>query len=311
MTSAKQTQVVITGVGPVSPIGIGKEEFLAAFQADESTLAGNPPRAEIRDFDLGHYLESQKTYLDRCSEFTLAACSLALKDADLQIAGEARWRSGICLGTAYGCVGTLQTFTSLLHEKGARLANPLLFSHAYINTPVSLAAIEFDLAGFHSNVCHGSISGSLAIAVAADAIRAGRAEVMLAGGTEAFSQPLLAAQQDSRPLGEGAGMVVLESADHAQARGAQAYAEVAAWASAGGHDSVVRASDLVHVGTGHADVIKVSISHLLGDTLGVGESLSVITAALTMADQPVQIDAFDASSGALSILLQSVSRGEA
>ena len=302
MSSAEQRRVVITGVGPVSPIGVGAEEFRAAFGAGESALVGDPPRAGIQDFDIARYLESQKTYLDRCSEFTLAACSLALSDAGLKIEGEARWRAGICLGTAYGCVGTLKTFTDLLVEKGARLANPLLFSHSYVNTPVSLAAIEFDLAGFHSNVCNGSISGSLAIAVAADAIRGDRAQVMLAGGAEAFSELLLAAQ-DRRSIAEGAGVVVLESEDHAHGRGARIYAEFGEWMI----DRSRRESTLPAV----SGARSVSVRELIGDSLGAGESLSVIAAALTMTDQPALITAADDEGGALSIVLQPVRRGGA
>lgn len=222
--------VVITGVGPVSAIGVGRDEFAAALAAGESGVIGDPPAARIEDFRIEDYLASQKTYLDRCSEFTLAACALALGDAGLAVPNEPHWRGGLSLGTAWGCLDTLQRFTATLLEKGARLANPLLFSHAYANTPASLAAIEFNLAGHHAVFTDGRVSGSMAVIAAAEALQAGRADLVLAGGADALSEPSLALRSDdAAPPGEGAGVVVLERFEHAQRRGARLRGEIASW----------------------------------------------------------------------------------
>jgi 3-oxoacyl-[acyl-carrier-protein] synthase II len=223
-------RVVITGVGPVSAIGVGRDEFAAALAAGESGVIGDPPAARIEDFRIDDYLASQKTYLDRCSEFTLAACALALGDAGPAIAGEPQWRAGLSLGTACGCLDTLQRFTTALLEKGARLANPLLFSHAYANTPASLAAIEFNLAGHHAVFTDGRLSGNMAIIAAAEAIQAGRADLVLAGGADALSDASVALRAgDTTPPGEGAGVVLLERFEHAQQRGARVRGEIAGW----------------------------------------------------------------------------------
>lgn len=246
-------RVVITGVGPVSAIGIGREEFAAALAAGESGVIGDPPVARVEEFRIEDYLTSQKTYLDRCSEFTLAACALALKDAGLDVAGQPHWRAGLSLGTAYGCLDTLQRFTATLFQKGPRLANPLLFSHAYANTPASLAAIEFNLAGYHAVFTDGPASGGMAIAAAAEALRADRADYVLAGGADALSEPVLAlpTENDAAP-GEGAGVVVLETIAHAKERDAIIRGEISAWtwndADAGGEE--IRSADSLHGLTG-------------------------------------------------------------
>ncbi|KPJ64261.1 hypothetical protein AMK68_02015 [candidate division KD3-62 bacterium DG_56] len=260
-------RVFITGVGPVSAIGIGREEFAAALAAGESGVIGEPPLARIEEFRIEDYLTSQKTYLDRCSEFTLAACALALKDAGLDIADRPHWRAGLSLGTAYGCLDTLQRFTATLFDKGPRLANPLLFSHAYANTPASLAAIEFNLAGYHAVFTDGPASSAMAVVAAAEAIQAGRADYVLAGGADALSEPVLAlpTENDAAP-GEGAGVIVLEAPAHANQRGAVIRGEISEWAwnDVGAGCDAITAADSLH--------------NLTGDTRSASASLAVIAA---------------------------------
>lgn len=222
--------VRITGIGPVSSIGIGREAWLrglAAGQPGVSPLSLFPaehPTAEVRDLHLEAILPSIKTYLDRASEFTLAAVALALRDAGLAPEAYARWRTGIVLGSEYGCLGTMQIFTDTLQQKGARKANSLLFSHMYVNTPTSLAAIEFGLGGHHGTFAgHGA--GQQALESAVEALQLGRAEVIIAVGVDAISEPLYRAlvadgSLGADALGEGACALVLEAADFAAQRGA-------------------------------------------------------------------------------------------
>jgi 3-oxoacyl-[acyl-carrier-protein] synthase II len=260
-------RVVITGVGPVSAIGIGREEFAAALAARESGVIGEPPLARIEEFRIEDYLTSQKTYLDRCSEFTLAACALALDDAGLDIANQPHWRAGLSLGTAYGCLDTLQRFTATLFDKGPRLANPLLFSHAYANTPASLASIEFNLAGYHAVFTDGPASSAMAMVAAAEAIQADRADYVLAGGADALSEPTLAlATENNAAPGEGAGVIVLEAPAHAKERGAVIRGEVSGWAwnDVGAGCDATRSAESLH--------------NLTGDTRSASESLAVIAA---------------------------------
>jgi 3-oxoacyl-(acyl-carrier-protein) synthase len=116
----------------------------------------------------------------------------------------------------------MQTFTSGLQQKGARLANPLLFSHTYVNTPTSLCAIEFSLGGHHGSFA-GQGAGQAALWSAIEALQLGRADLLLAIGVDALSEPqyraLVAEGALTAPIGEGACAVVLETADFAHHRG--------------------------------------------------------------------------------------------
>ncbi|MHB0939984.1 MAG: beta-ketoacyl synthase N-terminal-like domain-containing protein [Armatimonadota bacterium] len=221
--------VVITGIGPVSAIGIGRDAWLAGLAGGESGVsplslfAADHPTAEVRHFDLDTLLPSVKTYLDRASAFTLAAGQLALADAGLTEITD-RWRAGVVLGSEFGCLNTMQIYTAALQQKGARLANPLLFSHMYVNTPTSLAAIEFGLGGHHGTFA-GDGAGRQALESAVEALQLGRAELILAVGVDAISEPLycaLVAEEalGDMPLGEGACALVLETAECAASRGA-------------------------------------------------------------------------------------------
>ena len=187
-----------------------------------SLFTAEHPTAEVRDLNLDELLPSAKTYLDRTSAFTLAAVTLALQDADLAPDAFAPGQAGIVLGSEFGCLGTMQIYTSALQQKGARLANPLLFSHMYVNTPTSLAAIEFGLRGHHGTFA-GQGAGRQALESAGEALRLGRAEVMLAVGVDSISEPLYRrwsrkARWEPTALGEGACALVLETGDHAAQR---------------------------------------------------------------------------------------------
>jgi len=220
------TDIVVTGIGPVSAVGIGHAGWIAGLaacggNAPARDTAGALPTVPINDFNLDSILPSSKTYLDRAAAFTLAAGQLALTDADLLGQG-ARWRSGVVLGTEYGCLATMQLFTSALQQKGARLANPLLFSQMYVNTPASLAAIEFGLGGHHGAFT-GRNAGTQALESATEALLLGRAEVIVAIGVDVISEPLARALSAENALhgaalGEGACALVLETTTHATAR---------------------------------------------------------------------------------------------
>lgn len=223
-------RVVITGIGPVSAIGIGREAWQAGVASGVSGVSplslftADHPTAAVRNFDQDALLPSVKTYLDRASAFTLAAGQLALADAGITPEMVDRRRAGVVLGSEFGCLNTMQIYTAALQQKGARLANPLLFSHMYVNTPTSLAAIEFGLGGHHGTFA-GTGAGRQALESAAEALQLGRAEMILAVGVDVISEPLYHAlvaegALGEEPLGEGACALVLETAECAAARGA-------------------------------------------------------------------------------------------
>ncbi|MFQ6134171.1 MAG: beta-ketoacyl synthase N-terminal-like domain-containing protein, partial [Armatimonadota bacterium] len=188
--------VVITGVGPISAIGIGREDFCGGL--DEGRMGIRPPErvqvgdtgvenvAECLDFYVEDYLESEKTYLDRASELLLAACHLALEDGALGARAMDHERIGLSIGTAYGCLGTMADYYRRVLEKGARFASTVLFTHTYANTPISLASIEYGIMGPTNTVCTGVTSGAGAISYAFDLLRHGRTDAMLAGGMDAL-----------------------------------------------------------------------------------------------------------------------------
>ena len=256
MTSKR---VVITGLGPVTAAGIGREAFFAALAAGRSGIGeltlfdpeqyGSRLAAELPpEFKVEDYLRSQKTYLDRASELAFAAMSLALTDSGLNLKSENLAGIGLTLGTAAGSLGTATAFYRDYLEKGPRLVKPVLFPNTYSNTAISLLAIEYGIAGPHLNFASGFISSACALTAGFDLIRQGRAEVIFAGGVEALSETLYAgcarngqlspgpdggleicAPFDSRHngfiLGEGAAILVLEELEHARQRHATIYGE--------------------------------------------------------------------------------------
>ena len=241
-----ERRVAVTGAGPVSAIGIGCEAFFDALKNARSGLApislfalDGLPVGGITDFNVEDYLETPKAYLDRSSEFAFAAMNLAMADAGLDTDSPARRRTGLVLGSAYGSLGTMELFFNDVLDKGARFAKPFLFPHTYSNTAISLLAIEYGLTGPHLNFASGYVSAANAIIAGYDLVRAGRADIVLAGGYESLSEAMLkgylaggvlrsdAAREHGGMIpGEGAGIVVLEELEHARAREAHVYAEL-------------------------------------------------------------------------------------
>ena len=243
--------VVLTGMGAITARG-------------DATLHGAPcdfARAtaasfQIKNLQLEKYLDSQKTYLDRCSTLALAGGALALRDAGIEwpIASD---DFGITLGTHLGCLETMQAFWDKAMERGVRLANPLLFSHSYLNSPISLCAIEFGLKGYHTTLCAGGDSGRQAVLTAYDAIRLGHAQAMLCGGVEAAT-PTRARCENSDNSGEAAAFFVLESEAHATQRGVDKSLEI--------NDDFFSA----------AIASQEKVSDLFGDCGGASSALAVV-----------------------------------
>ncbi len=204
--------ITVTAIGLLSPLGLDAAETAAALRegasaarpSDTFTHADGAPclTAEVPPFAIADYL-TPKTFLDRNSALFLAACASALRAGGLDPRTLPYGRAGLAAATVWGGLDTLDRFFADYRHKGPRLVKPLLFPHTYANTAVSLAAMEWALTGEHLNIVSDRTASGQALCEAAALIREGRADAMLAGGTEALGQPLLRALAAAGPLAMG------------------------------------------------------------------------------------------------------------
>jgi beta-ketoacyl-acyl-carrier-protein synthase II len=255
-------RVVVTGIGAISPIGNDVPSMWRAALAGESGIDfirsfdvdGLPVRvaAEVKDFDPSPFASPKEVRkLERNVLFALGAAKEALRDAGLEeLDGVDRSRVGIVIGTAIGgVIGTAEQTQTLL-ERGPSRITPTFIPSVLVDAASGQLAISFGFTGPNYAPVSACATGSDALGQAAALVRAGMADVMLAGGTEACLCPLilagftamrgLAAEDEyppraSRPfdatragfvMGEGAGVLIVEPLDRARARGATIYAEV-------------------------------------------------------------------------------------
>jgi len=283
-------RIVITGLGVIGSLGLGKEAFWESLRQGRSGIreishfdpshTGSRLGGEVRDFDPKDFLAAAKVRrLDRVSQMAVAAARLAFEDAHLGSTPEVVPSIGVILGSGFsGLVSTEAFFRGLL-EMGPSGANPMLFPNTVPNAPASQVAIEMGFKGPNVTLSHKEVSGENAIAYACDLIRHGRAEVILAGAVDELSQILhlsywkmgalsphrrggeeVCCPFDRRRngiiLGEGAGIVVLEEMSHARSRGASIYQEVAGWGMSG---TPCRVSDYGETGEGLATAMKLAL----------------------------------------------------
>lgn len=257
--------VVVTGIGCVTPIGTGVEGLWDGLRAKRSavrTITRFDPTpfksriaAEIDDFDPADHLRRRAARrLDRFSQIGVASARLALADAGLDPAREDRDRIGVMMGSALGGVAYAEQQAAVFQRDGLRHVDAGLALSVFGGAVSCNIAIEFGLTGPNATNAMSCASGTVAIGDAFRTIRAGGADVMLAGGAEAPLAPLcfgsftiiraMSTRNDdphtaSRPfdrardgfvMGEGAAVLVLERKDRALARGARVYGEVAGYA---------------------------------------------------------------------------------
>ena len=259
------TRVVITGLGAITPIGIGKEDFwkgllegrngiarITRFDAEgfDAQIAG-----EVKDFDPTAYIDKKESKrMDRCTQFAVAAARLAIEDAGLDLDKENLDRIGTFVGTGIGGMETMHSQYEKFFAKGPSRISPFFVPMMIPNMPAGQVSIVYHLHGPSSCMATACATGTNCIGDAFRVIQRGDADVMIAGGTEAaISQAPVAGfsamkalctdhnddpEHASRPfdknrsgfvMGEGAGLVVLESLEHAEARGAHIYAELAGY----------------------------------------------------------------------------------
>lgn len=257
----KPRRVVITGLGPVTPIGVGVEAFWAGLRARRSAVAAitrfdpAPFRShmagQVDDFDPTRWVDPKRAKrLDRCSQFSLAGSRLALEDAGLDFGTVDPDRAGAMMGTALGGVSFAEEQHSRFLGGGVRAVDPGLALTVFTGAASCNLAIEFGITGPNLTNGMSCASGAIAIGEAFRTIRDGEADVMLAGGAEAPLAPLtfgafaiiraMSTRNDdpaaaSRPfdrnrdgfvMSEGAAILVLEERERALARGARVYFEI-------------------------------------------------------------------------------------
>jgi len=259
-------RVVITGLGAVTPIGIGKDEFWQALLAGKSGV-GKITRfdasdyttqiaGEVKDFDPAKYIDKKEAKrMDRCTQFAVAASKMAFEDSGIDLENEDRERIGTMIGTGIGGMDTLHDQFKNLFDKGPSRVSPFFVPMMIGNMVAGQTSITLGLQGPCSCVVTACATGTNAIGDAFKLIQRGDADVMVAGGTEAAISPIAVAgfcsmkalstrndepERASRPfdkdrngfvMGEGAGVVILESLEHATHRGAEIYAEVIGYGS--------------------------------------------------------------------------------
>jgi 3-oxoacyl-[acyl-carrier-protein] synthase II len=249
--------VAVTGIGVVSPIGVGREAFWRSLcdgtsgvvvRSFPSTIPGRAKSpvavADVQDFDAKGWIRSAHLRrMDRLSRMIVTASRMAVEDAGVDLGGLAADRVGVLVGSAVGNVSESVDFLERVFTKGSALASPMLFPNLVLNAPASYAAMELGATGVNLTIAHGEICGEQAILQGVQAIRSGRADLVLAGGGDELGSILLdtygkaralSGQRSGEPwsspydagrnglaLGEGAAMLALESLRRARDRGAE------------------------------------------------------------------------------------------
>lgn len=238
-------RVVITGLGVVSPCGIGKDAFWAG-------LNGPAPEGERRvfDFDPDPWFDSPKEArrTDRFAQFALAAAQMALDDAGDPGADPSR--AGVFIATGVGGLSTLEEQILTYHTKGPRRVSPFLVPMMMANAGAAAVSMRYGWQGPCETVVTACAAGTHALGNAARLIAGGRCDAVLAGGSEAAMTPVgiqgfinmtamstsgisrpFDARRDGFVIAEAAAVLVLEELEAAQARGAHIYAEIVGAAS--------------------------------------------------------------------------------
>ena len=253
-------RVVVTGLGAITPIGNDVETFWAGLKdkkigfgpitAFDTTDYKVKLAAEVKDFDAKQYMDPKAARrMERFSQFAVAATKMALEDAGINMEAEDAFRVGVSIGSGVGSLQIIEKEHTKLVEKGPSRINPLMVPLMISNMAAGNVAIQFGLKGKNIDVVTACASGTNSIGEAMRSIQHGEADVMVAGGAEACVTPIAVAgfagltalstsedparasipfdlERNGFVMGEGAGVVVLESLEQAKARGAKIYAEV-------------------------------------------------------------------------------------
>ncbi|MGQ9825149.1 MAG: beta-ketoacyl-ACP synthase II [Desulfotomaculales bacterium] len=259
-----QKRVVVTGLGIVSPLGIGTRTFWSNLTAGISGVGRitlfNPDgystqiAAEVKDFNPHDYFEKKEARrLDRFTQFALVATQEAIADARLPLEEVDPNRVGVVLGSGIGGIGTLEEQHKILLNRGPERVSPFFIPMMIANMGAGQIAINYGFRGHNVTTVSACASSSNAIGDAFRLLKCGLLDVAVTGGAEAPITPLAVAgfcsmkamstrnaepekasrpfdgQRDGFVIGEGAGVLILETLEHALKRGAKIYAEVAGY----------------------------------------------------------------------------------
>jgi 3-oxoacyl-[acyl-carrier-protein] synthase II len=286
-------RVVVTGMGCISPVGNNVKETWESILTGKSGAAmitrfdasRHKTRfaAEVKGFDPVALLNAREARkMDRFTQFAVTVAMEALEQARLTIDESNRDRVGVVIGTGIGGIGTILEQAEVMRERGPERVSPFLVPMMISDSAPGMLAIRFGARGPNMALATACASGNNAIGEALEMIRRGVADVMIAGASEAALVPVAMAgmnvmtalstrnddpQTASRPfdkdrdgflMGEGAGVLILESLEHAQARGATILGEVAGY---GTTDDAHHISAPAENGAGAAMAMKMSLQN--------------------------------------------------
>ena len=265
-TISPSRRVVVTGLGAIASLGHDVDVFWSSLLAGRCGVGrvslfdpkdfASQIGAEVRDWEAAQHMDPKEARRnDRYTHFGFVAAKQALGDSGLDMTKEDGDRVGVIIGSGIGGMWTFESQLKVLAERGPRKVSPFTIPSLIGNMCSGLVAIEFGARGPNFGIVSACATGTHALGEAAHAIRRGDADVMIAGGSEAAITPFAyasfcamkamstrndAPEKASRPfdknrdgfiMGEGAGVLVLESLEHAQARGARIYCELAGYAA--------------------------------------------------------------------------------
>ena len=255
----KKPRVVITGIGVVSALGIGKDEFwkncfagvsgikpLTLFDTSNLNVKVG---GEIADLDVKAILGDDRLMdLDRATILLLCASQLALSDSGLKVTDANTYQTGVSVGTTFGSLHSISRYDRESVNEGPRFSNPSVFPSTVGNSPASRVSIKFKIKGFNTTISTGMSAGLDALVYARDFITLGRVQQVLGGAVEDLSQQVFLGfyklkylsgiagllpvsrpfdvERDGIVCGEGATVLVLEEYEAAKAAGRKMYGEI-------------------------------------------------------------------------------------
>jgi len=262
----KRKRVVITGLGAITPIGIGVEDYFKSLKEGKSGVAkidkfdtenlSTKIAAEVKDFDPSNFIDKKESKrMDRYTQFAVAASKMAIEDARLDLKSIEHDRFGVCIGSGIGGLETLESQYKIMNEKGPGRVSPFFIPMMISNIAAGFISMVFNAKGPNMTIVTACASSTNAIGEAYRIIQRNDADIMITGGTEASITPMaiagfcsmkaLSQRNDeptkaSRPfdknrdgfvMGEGAGILVLEDLEHALKRNAKIYGEIVGYGS--------------------------------------------------------------------------------